>query len=280
MQETTNHKKTYVVTILCISAIFSAYLIKKSYPETKKNQLNTVDSVTEENLPSDDSWKKILTNTKLSEPNTLISGDSQDQDYFDETTLTARMARDIFSRYLLIAKNGQSVSPEDADKIANDVLSSPDYKNANTGVTYLDANLHIKGQSDRATLKKYGDRINEILKTRLENAKLSEGVIKIVNDSLNREDQNNILKLDSFIEANKLVIKDLLSMDVPSDLAGLHLKLVNSCSKTLADIEGMKMTFTDPVRSFIALNQWISDTQNFQDSLSNINSYYAQKIGI
>jgi hypothetical protein len=101
-----------------------------------------------------------------------------------------------------------------------------------------------------------------------------------VNDSLNREDQNNILKLDSFIEANKLVIKDLLSMDVPSDLAGLHLKLVNSCSKTLADIEGMKMTFTDPVRSFIALNQWISDTQNFQDSLSNINSYYAQKIGI
>jgi hypothetical protein len=130
------------------------------------------------------------------------------------------------------------------------------------------------------TLKKYGDRINEILKTRIENIKTREGVIKIVNDSLAKDNENNLIKLDSIMEANKLIIKDFLAMDVPSDLKNLHLRLLNSTSKTLADIEGMRMTFTDPIRSYIGLNQWVDDTQNLQNAIIDINNYYIEKMGI
>lgn len=69
-------------------------------------------------------------------------------------------------------------------------------------------------------------------------------------------------------------------MQVPSDLVDVHLKILNASSNILADIEGMRQTYTDPVRAFVAINQYNQHIYDFNKAMEDLNNYYRRKYGI
>lgn len=209
MQEKKNHNNIYAVLVICLGLIVSVWLTQRGESKTKSQKNIGLDVIEESNSAQNDDWKKLLTNVKFTEDSTIYTSTSENQDVFDESTLTARLARDIFSRYLLISKSGQAVSPEQADIIANQVLSLPEYTEANKGAVYVSSNLKIVGKSDQDSLKKYGDTLNSIIIKRLAETKSTEGILNIVNDALSNEDEQNLIKLNPYIKANKAVISDI-----------------------------------------------------------------------
>lgn len=280
MQEKKNHNNIYAVLVICLGLIVSVWLTQRADSKPKSQKNVSVDVIEETNTPQNDEWKKLLTSVKFTEDGSAYSSISENEGVFDESTLTARLARDIFSRYLLISKSGQAVSPEQADTIANQVLSMPEYTEASRGAVYVASNLKVVGKSDQDSIKKYGDTLNNIIIKRLAETKSTEPILTIVNDAISKEDEQNLVKLNPYIKANKAVISDLLAMPVPSDLVDLHLRILNASSNILADIEGMRQTYTDPVKAFTSINQYAPHLNDFQVAMDDLNSYYRRKYGI
>ena len=277
-----NHNKIYTVLVLCIGIIVSVYLLQKNTGVKALTNTNTtsveVGQISNNNTTNDD-WKKILVNVDPKNVNSTSVLTSDNSNVFDELTLTAQLARDLFSRYLLIAKKDGGVTPDDADQIAGEVLSSPEYTKP-TGVLYNETNLHINKSGDPAVLKKYGDALNEILKSRIAAIKSKEGPVTILDTALTTEDENKIKELDSIVTASRGVVSDLIQMEVPLDFVPMHIQLLNSSSNILSNLEGMRQTFADPVKSFVAANQYPKNMSDFLTALSNINTYYKQKLGL
>lgn len=274
-----DHKKIYAVAVICVGAIVSAFLLarKPDFSKIQSNQnLNLEHSGVELNTEStieNKDWGNLL--AKIESPSKTGGAEI---DIPEDGTLTARLARDLFSRYLTVAKSGQDIPEEESAKIIDAILASPEYTQGSRGVVYVESNLKIGPVSNTETIKKYADDVNRIFKTGMDSIKANEGIGTIINLALANQDETKIAKLDPFVIATRTVLKNLVSVNVPIDLVKLHLELVNSVSNVLSDLESMRETFNDPVRGFIGATKYPQDTDDTQIAIQKITSYYLNKI--
>ena len=265
-------RKIITTLILCLAGIASVWLIEKSQPESFKKEIlkNSISAVSNENTDTSTSteWKRIL-----------ISLDKKSQDYedltknndeiFDDTTLTAQMSRDFMSQYLILKKGGKEITQEDIDKITQNTLAGSQY-NSLTGPVYIYKNIKIV--PDTATsLRKYKNDINLSMKNR--SLELKENPTFILSNSAKTNDPALAEKLDVMIKASKGFIGDGLAMEVPSSAVSAHLNIINSVSNIVASVEAMKTIYNDPVMAMMGLSQYNKYMVLFQQRLEELNSY-------
>ena len=269
--------KTFVVLIIAIGFIVSIWLIQR---HTINSTINTfrdnssIEAVRTTNNSVDGEWSKILVSVisdSSSAGKTTIP--KNNSEVFDETTLTAQMARDLFSRYLLVAKKGQNLSEAEMTKIADDVLASPEYTKS-SGVLYLESDLRITQKRDKTTLDNYKTTLNQYLATGIKSIENKGNVATIVNAAIVDGDEKKLVELEPFVTAFRIVTSELLKMEVPSTLAPLHLKLLNTSSNLTANIEAMRGMLYDPVKGFIGANKFSDNFAEFEVNLENINTYF------
>ncbi|MCX6701874.1 MAG: hypothetical protein NTX96_01605 [Candidatus Zambryskibacteria bacterium] len=276
------NSKTLSVLIICFGIVASFYLSEKNSKNIPPSTQNTNSVFTNpyinlsENVNND--WKKILANSNPNQSFTTVLT-NEDPATFNETTLTAQMSRDIFSRYLLIAKQEGGVTSDDATKIANEVLSSPEYTKI-ARVIYSETNLHVIQKTDKETLKKYSEVLNQSILDGINSIKSKGDPLTIFSAALKADDPNKLAGLDYFILSNKNFIDDLLQMEVPKEIVSMHIDLLNASSNSLADLESMSQTFVDPAKSLVAITQYLKDADNFQNAIENINNYYKNRFGV
>src|SRR3989338_6244467 len=270
--------KIYTILVLCIGVVTSIWLIQRNPANISVAQNSDgVTTVSNENLinnkaKTETDWQKILVK-KDQNFTSVVQKDNPE--IFDETTLTAQMAKDLFSRYLQIAKKPGGVTSYDANKIANDVLALPDYTKA-TGAVYVASNLKIINKTDRETVKLYNDTLNQ----KLQNKSIKNPIdpMAIVNTALERSDENELSKLDPAILTFKTFIANLLIIEAPSDAIKMHLDLLNAYSNILSNLEAMRATFTDPIRSLSGINQYEQHLRDLKSVIVNISAYFEQKL--
>ncbi len=265
--------KILTVIILCFGVVISIWLFAKkpaeiSIVEQKPASLSagTYKNVNE-NLNTD--WKSILTNIN---PKDQVVTDltKNNSPAFDETTLTAQMARDFFSRYLLIAKNGQTVTPDQANKIAQDTLTLPAYTETK-GAVYLVTNLHVNPKTDRETAQKYSETLVKSFQNI--NSKTPIDSLLIVSTAMNANNPDELAKLDPMIADRKKIVSDLLNMEVPANAVTVHLALLNAYSNFLADLEALRVSFSDPIKGFAGIGQYEKNISDLKTALTNINTF-------
>ncbi len=273
--------KTYTITILCLGIILSVWLLQRNNVKTAVKKGDSIfvaiDQATVNNKNSD--WSKVLENINSKSEESVVPAVNENSTAFDETTLTAQMARDLFSRYLLISKSGETLTSDDADKIVNEVLTSSDYMKEPQPV-YIKSNLNITQKTDLDTLKKYQNAINQILTKRIAEIKLKESVVTVLDRSLAEEKEEKLADLDPLILTNKALVSDFLHIEVPKEVVSIHLDLLNATNNILENIKGMRGMFLDPIKGFIAANQYQKHIEDFQKALVDLNNYYRQKFGI
>ena len=273
--------KIYTILVLCIGVVTSIWLIQRNPANISVAQNSDgVTTVSNENLinnkaKTETDWQKILVSIDQKDQNFTSVVQKDNPEIFDETTLTAQMAKDLFSRYLQIAKKPGGVTSYDANKIANDVLALPDYTKA-TGAVYVASNLKIINKTDRETVKLYNDTLNQ----KLQNKSIKNPIdpMAIVNTALERSDENELSKLDPAILTFKTFIANLLIIEAPSDAIKMHLDLLNAYSNILSNLEAMRATFTDPIRSLSGINQYEQHLRDLKGVIVNISAYFEQKL--
>src|SRR3989344_1377572 len=273
--------KIYTILIICIGIIASIWLIQRNPTDISAIKQN-VDGVSVSTYTNTEKvntdWKKILVSVdpKSSVITDLTKNNSgNNDDFFDETTLTGQMSKDFLSQYLLLKKGGKTLTEEDVDQITNNVTSSPVYSGIK-GPVYVPSNLYITSNASKNTVSKYRDKVNLVLKTR--STQINDNLVTIVNNALKSGNSGELSRLDPIIEASKGFISDFLNMEVPNDAVGVHLDLLNSVSKFEADMEAMKQIYNDPIRAISGISQYNIDIIDFQNALNKINNYFDQKL--
>lgn len=264
-----------VLTILIISfgLITSIWLFARDYQKEESVAKNNIAVIAEPAIkiekPLNDDWKKILKKIDGNEKVTNVIKNSSTNEE-DDTTLTDQMSRDFLSQYLMAVKEGINVTPEVATQIAQNTLSLPGYKQ--TSVVYIKENLKIVSKSDFVTIQKYKESINQALIPIYYSIK--DEPMTILLNSLSKEEEADLKKLDPIITINKNAIRNLLDMEVPEGATKLHLDLLNVCSQILSDLEAMRVALTDPVMVSSAIGNYANHVRSFGISISNLNAYF------
>ncbi len=267
--------KIYAILVLCLGVVVSIWLLGKNPATAPVAQVGNVDVVTgnrNQDIGTSTDWQKILVQTSTGIQTSVVPKESAST--FDDTTVTAQIAKDFFGQYLGIANKG-SVSPDDANTIANNVLATPAYTQT-TGALYIANNLHITAQTDTATVQKYFNALTQIIINRKIN-NTNDDPMAIVKQALTDNNENDLAKLDPMITQGRGVISDLVAIGVPSDAVKLHLALLNASSNMLSNLEAMRVTFNDPIRSFTGASQYGQHVLDLENALKNLQTYFKQK---
>lgn len=267
-------RKIYATLVICGAVVVSIWLIARSSNRIAATETpGSVSVETRGNITTDADWQKILTTANQnSELTSVVPKDNAGS--FDDTTLTAQMAKDFFGQYLNIANQGP-VTQDEATAIANNVLSSAQYTKV-TGAVYIASNLRINPKTDTATVRAYFDALNQEIKTKLPNN--DDDPMTIVGQALKDNKESELTKLDPTIAAAHVFVSDLLVMPVPADAVSVHLGLLNASSNLLSSLEAMRATFSDPIKSFAGASQYGKYLSDFQTSLKNLTAYFQKKL--
>lgn len=271
--------KILTIFILCFGVVVSVWFVtnkQKSLSQKitpKKDSVEIAPTVAIKNTDYD--WKKIL--TESNKTNSKVTDLTKTVTIPEEgTTLTDQMSRDILSQYLIVAKNGSGFTPDIASKIVDNTLSLPDYQPSS--VVYIKENLKITSKSDPITVKKYKDRINQILIPVYYNVK--DDPMAIMINSLQSDSEKELKKIDPIIAINKTAIKSLLDTEVPEIALEVHLNLLNASSLLLSDLESMRVAVSDPARIFTVLGSYTQHMVNFGTSVTTMDEFLLKKSAI
>src|SRR3989338_1776490 len=84
--------------------------------------------------------------------------------------------------------------------------------------------------------------------------------------------------LFAFSKSKCTFIANLLIIEAPSDAIKMHLDLLNAYSNILSNLEAMRATFTDPIRSLSGINQYEQHLRDLKSVIVNISAYFEQKL--
>ena len=192
-----------------------------------------------------------------------------------EGTLTDQMAKDFFGQYLQLSQGGHTVTDDEATQIAQNTLALPDYTTS-VGVQYTVRDLHVNPETSKELVIKYKNDLAAIIKNRT--PKNNGYEMDILTAAVKSGKESDLAPLDPLIAADKLIISDLLAMNIPSDAVGVHLGFINASSNILENTEAMRVNFSDPVRSFAGVSQYGQHVSDMVNALNNLNAYLKAKI--
>ena len=268
-------KNIIAVIIICSSIVFSTWFLSRNMTKIVPVETNSAISISD-NTPKPegwDDWKNILVGVNQ-ETTTILTSQNTATVYSGEGTITDQMAKDFFAQYLILKQGGNEVTAEQTSKIVENTLSSPEYTKT-TGVQYTANNIHIIQQTDKQTAQNYLGDINQSLKTN--SPKNTESELVILDKAVKSGKESDLAKLDPIIAGYRGIIVDLISINVPSDAVNLHLNFLNTISNITANIEAMRQTFSDPVRSFAGVSQYKIHALDLVTSMEKLDQYFLSK---
>ncbi|MFZ2621212.1 MAG: hypothetical protein WAX85_01810 [Minisyncoccia bacterium] len=265
-------RKILTVLIICIATITSTWILLRIPKNTSSGIQNsesvTVSSYRNITATTSDDWKKVIID--FNEKNQNVTTNTNLPEVI---TLTSALAKDIFARALMMAKGGGAPNEENMNKMMQSILSSPEYLK-NGGALYIVSNLHVTDKNDKFTEAKYKETFEKSLYERMKQAEGKDDPMAILVRASEENNEKIIMEMDPIIKANKDFINDLLNMEVPISVVKIHLDILNAASDILANIEDLRLTFEDPVRSLRGLSQYTQHLDNFTTSLQNMISYF------
>lgn len=270
--------KIFVIAIICLATVTSIWIVNRAGGKTTALSANDTGATTisveprpvvssfDSNGKSLPSWQEVLVGTDLNSQSAPTNS--------TEGTLTDQMSKDFFAQYLQLKQGGKTVTPAQANQIAQNTLTSPSYSKA-TGVVYTINDLHFNSRTNLAISQKYSDDLLQILKNHM--SQQPDDAMTILGKAVQNKNPTELNKLDSLIVIYKGIISDLLVITIPSDAVGIHLALINAMSNVLDNVEAMRVTFNDPVRAFAAVSQYKQHMTDIRFATKQINDYFVSK---
>jgi hypothetical protein len=284
-------RKILVILIICLGVVGAVWILQWNFGGQtpaqeaigRNSPADLTASETGTTTESGINWQNILGTVQST--TTVASGLADSAGAPDDTTETAQLAKDFMARYLLAqGQANQSgvdttngLDTDTSDQIASDVLSSGSYT-TNQAVVYTAQNLNIQADSSKATVENY---ILALVKNsnQMEMSEKQNGnEVDIINDAILNQDQNELAKLDPIIANYQTLLQNMLKVPTPEEATALQLGLVNSISVVLSDLQAVRGSFVDPVKSLTALSSYKQDYTNMGLAIQNLETYSQTKM--
>ncbi|MDD2935436.1 MAG: hypothetical protein PHX25_03100 [Candidatus Pacebacteria bacterium] len=189
-------------------------------------------------------------------------------EYLDEENLTEtdKLSRDLLVDYLSMKKSG--TLNENKSNLVEYLSQGAINSSADMmGKTYTYSDLNIVESNTKNEFDEYK---TIFIKTMTFNNNPSQD-FTIFKNALQSKDKLKLKELNTIISLYEGMLKNLLKMNVPSDLAQSHLIILNSFDDMIESTKIMSNIFEDPVAGLAGMSARISSEEVFLVGLNKLN---------
>ena len=204
------------------------------------------------------------------ENNDHLSGSSASNNYPD------MVGRGLLQEYFRAKESNVAINEEE-EEIAEKILAMSlpekyeiEYKE------YEVKNLNISSKNDAESFKNYGNKLGEASTKNIYDA--SEGnEIEILMRAVQLEREEEFAKLTPIIKNYENLIKDLLAIETPAELASVHLNIINSLGKMTASVKQFNVMLKDPFRGLFVMASYSRYGADLKDYMKELNNFMKSK---
>ncbi len=282
------NSKNFILLVIAILIIIGAFLISEYENRTAIAQGNSSDQTSDQNSQNEltlatttmyntsiayqGDWQKALSSAFGTSSAWTDNADQSSSDTADATlTPTDIFGEDLFSKYAQYEQAGADLTdPDTQQQFVGDVMADGTY--IPTPKTYDISSLKMSADNSVTAITAYSTSLQTIFENDLGARQQDE--LTIVQESLDNNDPSILKQLDPTIASYTLLLKDLLAMRVPANMADMHINLVNALSELLFADQGFTQTYTDGLTSIQGLSEYKNGAQDFSDALTAIIQYF------
>ncbi len=286
------HQKVLVTLIICIGIIGSVFVISKTGNSQTKTEntditkenvdlLATIDKTSDADTDKDGlkDWEESLigTNPNLKDTDADGTGDgdevTQNRDprkkgpndknvaqnivadvNINDETLTERVSRDFFSRYLIAKQQNKDITPEEASLIAQQVVAN--IPGTIEAKVYGTKDITVTTDDSEQNRLAYAKKISDILVNN--SPQFSENSLEIVGRIIQNPTGSDKKKLVTILASYKTILAKTLSVPVPTRVVPEHLVYINTLSSIYSNLAEIEQLTNDPIRGYVAYSHYSS----------------------
>lgn len=184
--------------------------------------------------------------------------------YTPPETLTDRFAQD-FLEDIIRTGAGREMSQEEQAALVENALGTLSV-NTKTPL-YTQADITITRDNSLAALRQYGNVVAEILEHR---SVPTENELVLLYRATTEENAEPLETLGTVRDAYQHMAQDLLKTPAPSNLARVHVDLINALTVLGDNVAAMAQTLEDPLRALVHARRHPDDATNLFYALDNV----------
>lgn len=185
---------------------------------------------------------------------------------------TDKLSRMLFAAYIGSKKTGDT-SVEAFQEFLSDTLVDKSKDVPVRRFTYDD--LKVASSENRESIRRYGNIVAELL-TRPPKEPLEHELL-IIDRAAKNDDESELLKLVPLIAEYRRIRDNLLVVEVPPSAVEHHLTLVLATEGLVQSLEGMRLIFSDPVRSMPLVGLYPDASEKFIVTIGTLGEYFIAK---
>lgn len=264
------HKQTLFIGTISIAIIAGAiyyanpdFLIKKNaWLNVGAKENNTALVMSNIEYLPDSDWKKSFANAPSVQAYTKSTTNKESE------TLTDRLGKDFFTRYVELRQNNLSGS-EQSVKSAMDQTIDSAVTVAPKPKIFNASEIKVTENSDPASIRSYANNIaSAFIKY---GPRIDPTTIAV--EALEKEDNSMIAKIKPITSSYNNLVKSVQTIFVPRSLSSQHLRLLNALNSMLFVSQGLEKVLEDPMQSMIALGMYNESKESIRSSLYSISNY-------
>ncbi len=193
-------------------------------------------------------------------------------------TLTSALAKQLFNDFWTSKQNAgpEQISQSDQENMLNSFMSGVDsFSQLETAIIYTKADLKISKNSGAADIKNFGNEFGLLIRKYF--GPLPETEMTIFQRALTSEDDAEFQKLGLVSDAYRNTAHASLVLAVPDNISDSYLTIINGFTAISQEIDAMKNTGQDAVRSLLGLKKYQIDITTTYNALKNLNNYFLSK---
>ncbi len=195
---------------------------------------------------------------------TTEAGASAAEPYESPSTLTDQFAEE-FLEEVVRQSAGRELTKEEQTRLVTESISSLVQSGSDRLYTRADVTLH--GRNDLAAFREYGNSVSAIIERHSLNNEHELAILQRAVDTDNAAVLREIAPIEA---AYRNMLRDLLALPAPSDMAKAHIDLANTFSIIANGLDIMQRAFDDPLAALVRAKRYPDDAAGLFYALDNI----------
>lgn len=203
-------------------------------------------------------WRNSLRVVPQTSPEKIL--DATKNAGLEATTTSAIMARDMLTGYALLAKRNSTttVSDADAQALAQEIIKKIDVAQ---GKQYTKRDLDISTDNSPDAVNVYSKEIARIIQSFIELRTKSD--LEIVLSDPRPNPEVKAVEMGGLANRYEKLVDSLVATKVPSEIALIHLRIIQGYSNIGVSLIALADVYTDPMRGLVALTQYRKEIDDF-----------------
>lgn len=207
---------------------------------------------------------------KLKADSNLVSPDESGE----KLSQTDKFSRELFSTIATLNQAG-NIDQDTIDQLSESL--SKQIQNYPVRKVFKAADLKIKNDSSSSAVQKYNIDLGNVYKKYPLKGNVPAIMQKFV-ESGDEPDVKILSELDPILNQTQNLIEGMMKVEVPEDLSGAHLNLMNSLERVVENLTDIKLYDSDAIIAMGAIIKYGENSDLLDSALLNLNNAIVAKM--